>query len=93
MSIRITALADPDVGPSSHRLAWLASDADGVPVGTTFLRLFDLVGQDHLGELEQDPNLGGLLTDTADNNPHMTRVKDALGYTTTHATFEYQYDL
>ena len=29
MSIRITPLTDPDRGPSGHRLAWLASDADG----------------------------------------------------------------
>ncbi|GGW52002.1 hypothetical protein GCM10010503_31180 [Streptomyces lucensis JCM 4490] len=43
--------------------------------------------------LERHPGLGGLLTDTADNNPHMTRINDALGYAPTHTTFEYQLDL
>ena len=36
MSIRITSLADPERGPSSYRLA---SDADGIPVGSAFLRV------------------------------------------------------
>jgi GNAT superfamily N-acetyltransferase len=48
----ITALADPDRGPSSYRLAWLASDADGIPVGSAFLRVFTSPGSDHLAELE-----------------------------------------
>ncbi|MFE7311529.1 GNAT family N-acetyltransferase [Streptomyces sp. NPDC057555] len=52
MSVRMTALIDPDAGPSSHRLAWLASGADGAPVGSAFLRLFTRPGQDHLAELE-----------------------------------------
>ncbi|MEV2215989.1 GNAT family N-acetyltransferase [Streptomyces sp. NPDC050997] len=52
MSVRITALIDPDGGPSSRRLAWLASDTDGIPVGSAFLRLFTEVGQDHLAELD-----------------------------------------
>lgn len=52
MTIRITPLTDPDAGPSSHRLAWLASDAAGVPVGSAFLRLFARAGQEHLAELE-----------------------------------------
>ncbi|MFC8370315.1 MULTISPECIES: GNAT family N-acetyltransferase [unclassified Streptomyces] len=52
MSIRITPLTDPDRGPSGHRLAWLASDADGTPVGSAFLRLFTRAGQEHLAELE-----------------------------------------
>ncbi|OIJ94567.1 GNAT family N-acetyltransferase [Streptomyces colonosanans] len=52
MSIRITPLIDPEHGPSSRRLAWLASDTSGVPVGSAFLRLFTKSGQDHLAELE-----------------------------------------
>lgn len=51
MSHRITPLTDPDRSPSSRRLAWLASDAEGNPVGSAFLRLFTAAGQDHLAEL------------------------------------------
>ncbi|MFE2096828.1 GNAT family N-acetyltransferase [Streptomyces sp. NPDC059468] len=43
--------------------------------------------------LERHPDLGGLLTDTADNNPHMMRINDALGYAPTHTTFECRLDL
>lgn len=50
--LRITPLTDPDRGSASYRLAWLAADADGVPVGSAFLRLFTAAGQDHLAELE-----------------------------------------
>ncbi|MBL1109847.1 GNAT family N-acetyltransferase [Streptomyces sp. 5-8] len=39
---------------------------------------------------ERHPRLGGLLTDTADNNPHMRRVNDELGYLPTHTAHEYQ---
>lgn len=43
---------------------------------------------------ERYPGLEGLLTDTADNNPHMRRVNDALGYRPTDTTtYEYQLDL
>lgn len=52
MPSRITPLADPAVGPSSRRLAWLASTTDGVPRGSAFLRLFTKDGQSHLAELE-----------------------------------------
>ncbi|MFD9002581.1 GNAT family N-acetyltransferase [Streptomyces sp. NPDC059582] len=52
MSPRITPLTDPEPGPSSRRLAWLASDEDGEPVGSAFLRLFTRAGQEHLAELE-----------------------------------------
>ncbi|MFD3700827.1 GNAT family N-acetyltransferase [Streptomyces sp. NPDC058646] len=52
MSVRITALTDPDETSSSRRLAWLASDADGSPVGSAFLRLFTKEGQQHLAELD-----------------------------------------
>lgn len=51
MSPRITPLTDPAHGPNSRRLAWLASDADSIPVGTAFLRLFNSPGQEHLAEL------------------------------------------
>uniref|UniRef100_A0AAU2V966 GNAT family N-acetyltransferase n=1 Tax=Streptomyces sp. NBC_00003 TaxID=2903608 RepID=A0AAU2V966_9ACTN len=50
MSLHITPLTDPAHGAHSRRLAWLASDADCIPVGTAFLRLFD-GGQGHLAEL------------------------------------------
>jgi GNAT superfamily N-acetyltransferase len=49
---RITALTDPEPTASSHRLAWLASDDEGAPVGSAFLRLFTKEGQEHLAELE-----------------------------------------
>ncbi|MFJ9542515.1 GNAT family N-acetyltransferase [Streptomyces sp. NPDC101225] len=51
MSLRITELTDPAEGAHSRRLAWLASDADSIPVGTAFLRLFSDPGQEHLAEL------------------------------------------
>jgi GNAT superfamily N-acetyltransferase len=52
LSIRITPLTDPERGSAGHRLAWLASDPDGIPVGSAFLRLFTRPGQHHLAELE-----------------------------------------
>ncbi|MFF3436997.1 GNAT family N-acetyltransferase [Streptosporangium sp. NPDC002721] len=52
MSIQIVPLADPHPGASSRRLVWLASDGEGAPVGSAFLRLFEREGQDHLAELE-----------------------------------------
>ncbi|GGX59335.1 GNAT family N-acetyltransferase [Streptomyces fructofermentans] len=52
MPQRITALTDPEPGASSRRLAWLASDDEGVPLGSAFLRLFTRTGQEHLAELE-----------------------------------------
>jgi GNAT superfamily N-acetyltransferase len=52
LTLRITPLADPEPGTSSRRLAWLASGADGAPVGSAFLRLFTKEGQQHLAELE-----------------------------------------
>ncbi|MEV6794478.1 GNAT family N-acetyltransferase [Streptomyces sp. NPDC051320] len=42
---------------------------------------------------ERHPQLGGLLTDTADSNGPMRAVNDALGYAPTHQTIEYQLDL
>nr|WSW66284.1 GNAT family N-acetyltransferase [Streptomyces sp. NBC_00995] len=71
MSLRITPLTDPTHGAHSRRLAWLASDADSIPVGTAFLRLFD-GGQAHLAELtlhvhpaERREGVGSRLLDTA----------------------------
>ncbi|MFB6962238.1 GNAT family N-acetyltransferase [Streptomyces sp. NPDC056309] len=71
MSFRITPLTDPAHGAHSRRLAWLASDADSIPVGTAFLRLFD-GGQEHLAELtlhvhpvERRKGVGSRLLDTA----------------------------
>ncbi|MGW7312888.1 GNAT family N-acetyltransferase [Streptomyces sp. NPDC054854] len=52
MSVRITALTDPEEAPSDRRLAWLASDADGNPVGSAFLRLFTGQSRSHLAELD-----------------------------------------
>ncbi|MEV0909655.1 GNAT family N-acetyltransferase [Streptomyces hokutonensis] len=52
MSPRVIPLVDPESGPSSRRLVWLAQDGDGVPVGSASLRLFLKEGQAHLGELE-----------------------------------------
>ncbi|MFE7807651.1 GNAT family N-acetyltransferase [Streptomyces sp. NPDC057430] len=52
MSVRITALTDPEETSSSRRLTWLASGSDGRPVGSAFLRLFTRAGQRHLAELE-----------------------------------------
>ncbi|MFG2191256.1 GNAT family N-acetyltransferase [Streptomyces sp. NPDC048639] len=52
MSLRITPLIDPEQSPSARRLAWLASDSEGAPVGSAFLRLFTRPGQDHLAELD-----------------------------------------
>ncbi|MFI8393104.1 GNAT family N-acetyltransferase [Streptomyces sp. NPDC085540] len=37
---------------SSNRLAWLATEPDGGPVGVAALRLFTSPGRDHLAELE-----------------------------------------
>jgi GNAT superfamily N-acetyltransferase len=52
MSVHLISLVDPEHTPSSRRVAWLASDADGAPVGSAFLRLFTRPDQDHLAELD-----------------------------------------
>jgi len=52
LSITLTPLTDPDFRPFSRRIAWLAADADGNPVGSAFLRLNSRPTQDHLAELE-----------------------------------------
>ncbi|MCH0561619.1 MULTISPECIES: GNAT family N-acetyltransferase [unclassified Streptomyces] len=72
MSLCITPLTDPAHGPHSRRQAWLASDADSIPVGTAFLRLFVAPGQEHLAELtlqvhpaERRRGVGSRLLDAA----------------------------
>lgn len=72
MSLRITPLTDPVDGPHSRRLAWLASDAASLPLGTAFLRLFTDPGQRHLAELtlcvhpaERRRRVGSRLLDAA----------------------------
>ncbi|MCX5397770.1 GNAT family N-acetyltransferase [Streptomyces sp. NBC_00102] len=64
MSLRITPLTEPDHGPSSHRLVWLAEEVPGdgtgpavvdrpaYPVGSASLRLFTDPGRAHLAELD-----------------------------------------
>ncbi|OEV06033.1 GNAT family N-acetyltransferase [Streptomyces oceani] len=49
--LRITALTDPEPAVASERLVWLASDLDGIPTGSAFLRRFTHAGQSHLAEL------------------------------------------
>ncbi|MFD5519758.1 GNAT family N-acetyltransferase [Streptomyces sp. NPDC127066] len=72
MPPRITPLTDPGSSPSNRRLAWLASDAEGVPVGSAFLRLSGGTGRDHRAELEiavhpaeRRAGVGGSLLDAA----------------------------
>lgn len=52
LSITLTPLTDPDFRPFSRRIAWLAADADGNPVGSAFLRLNSRESHGHLAELE-----------------------------------------
>lgn len=57
MPLRLTALTDPETTTASHRLVWLAADAEragGAPLGSAALRLFTRPGQDHLAELTLD---------------------------------------
>ncbi|GAA4577078.1 GNAT family N-acetyltransferase [Planotetraspora kaengkrachanensis] len=72
MPIRVTPLTDPDRTPNGHRLAWLASDADAIPLGAAFLRLFTRDGESHRAELdlrvhpaERRRGVGSLLLDAA----------------------------
>ncbi|UQX03419.1 GNAT family N-acetyltransferase [Streptomyces sp. RerS4] len=46
----LARLTTPALG--SHRLSWLATGADNVPVGVAGLRVFTSPGQEHLAELE-----------------------------------------
>jgi GNAT superfamily N-acetyltransferase len=52
MTVRITALVDPQARASGHGLAWLASDQDGVPTGSAFMHVFTRAQQVHLALLE-----------------------------------------
>lgn len=52
MSIRLIPLTDPDIRSSSRRIAWLAAEADGTPVGSAFLRLDSRRNYTQLGEFE-----------------------------------------
>ncbi|MFI5694984.1 GNAT family N-acetyltransferase [Kribbella sp. NPDC051586] len=52
MSIRLIPLTDPDYRPFSRRIAWLAAEADGTPVGSAFLRLDSRSNYSHLAEFE-----------------------------------------
>ncbi|MFJ4844457.1 MULTISPECIES: GNAT family N-acetyltransferase [unclassified Streptomyces] len=52
MPVHVTALTDPHATATSHRLVWLASDDDGMPLGTAFLRLFTRTGQEQLADLQ-----------------------------------------
>ena len=52
LRLRLTPLTDPDYRPFSRRIAWLAADADGNPVGSAFLRLNSRESQAHLAELQ-----------------------------------------
>ena len=52
MSIRLIPLTDPDYRPLSRRIAWLAAQADGTPVGSAFLRLDSRRTHAHLAEFE-----------------------------------------
>jgi len=52
LSIRLTPLTDPDFRPFSRRIAWLAADDDGNPVGSAFLRLNSRTSHAHLAEFE-----------------------------------------
>lgn len=72
MSVRITALTDPEETSVARRLAWLAAGPDGSPAGYAFLRLLAREGQRHLAELdvqvhpaERRARAGTLLLDAA----------------------------
>ncbi|WP_350276025.1 GNAT family N-acetyltransferase [Kribbella sp. HUAS MG21] len=52
MSIRLIPLHDPDYRPLSRRIAWLAAERDGTPVGSAFLRLDGRRTHAHLAEFE-----------------------------------------
>ncbi|MFI5493843.1 GNAT family N-acetyltransferase [Actinoplanes sp. NPDC051859] len=50
--VQITALREPEPGPSSYRLAWVATGADGHPVGLAYLRVPTAMGAEHRAEAE-----------------------------------------
>ncbi|MFF3615454.1 GNAT family N-acetyltransferase [Streptomyces sp. NPDC002580] len=72
MPPRITPLTDSDPAASSRRPFWLASDAEGFPVGSASLRPFAEEGPERIAELEiavhpaeRREGVGGTLLDTA----------------------------
>ncbi|MEU4290429.1 GNAT family N-acetyltransferase [Kribbella sp. NPDC026596] len=86
MSIRLTPLTDPDFRPFSRRIAWLAADADGNPVGSAFLRLNSRETQSHLAELqlnvhpaERRRGVGSQLLDAVINAARDHEVRTLLG--------------
>jgi GNAT superfamily N-acetyltransferase len=50
--VKITAWREPQHGPSSYRLAWVAADDSGYPVATASLRVFTVAGAEHRTEAE-----------------------------------------
>ncbi|GAA0587925.1 GNAT family N-acetyltransferase [Kribbella sandramycini] len=89
MSIRLTPLTDPDHRPHSHRLAWLASDNGGHPVGSAFLRLHHREALAQLADVEinvhpaeRGRGIGSLLLDavidTARDHDVRTLVAEVL---------------
>jgi GNAT superfamily N-acetyltransferase len=69
---RITPLTDSDPAAASRRPVWLASDTEGVPVGSASLRPFAKEGQERIAELEiavhpaeRRKGVGGALLDAA----------------------------
>ena len=50
--MKITAWREPHQGPSSHRLAWVATSDENYPVATAYLRVFTAAGAEHRTEAE-----------------------------------------
>jgi len=48
--MKITAWREPEPGPSSYRLAWIAASDDDYPVATAHLRVFTAAGAEHRAE-------------------------------------------
>ncbi|MEV6600824.1 GNAT family N-acetyltransferase [Actinoplanes sp. NPDC051346] len=50
--MQITALREPEPGPSSYRLAWVATGEGGHPLGIAYLRVPTAAGAEHRSEAE-----------------------------------------
>jgi GNAT superfamily N-acetyltransferase len=50
--VKISMWQEPQQGPSSYRLAWIAAGDEGHPVGTAYLRVFTVAGAEHRTEAE-----------------------------------------
>jgi GNAT superfamily N-acetyltransferase len=50
--VKITAWTEPRPGPSSYRLAWIATGEEDHPVATASLRVFTVAGAEHRAEAE-----------------------------------------